>query len=156
VRRKSIRPTKTAPPLVRSNVELLSLPVGRQTLYFLPDRLLVVERGGGIGAVSYESLSVNRAPSRFIEDGSVPVDAKVVDRTWKYVNKKGGPDKRFKDNRELPIVLYEAMHFSSSSGLNELIQLSKLDAGADFQVAVEALGRLPRGADESTQRLTTA
>ena len=31
--------------------------------------------------------------------------------TWKYVNKKGDPDKRFKDNRKIPIVLYECTVF---------------------------------------------
>ncbi|WP_462388382.1 hypothetical protein [Acidovorax sp. Q11] len=55
---------------------------------------------------------------RFIEDGSPPRDAQVIDRTWRYVNKKGGPDKRFKNNRELPVCLYDELQLSSSTGLN--------------------------------------
>lgn len=85
--------------------------------------------------------------SRFIEDGFVPSDARVVDHTWKYVNRSGGPDRRFKNNRQLPVCLYDELTFSSASGLNEVIQVSRTGLGADLASAVEALGRaLPREA----------
>jgi hypothetical protein len=61
--------------------------------------------------------------------------------TWKYVNKKGGPDKRFKDNRKIPIVLYEDVQFSSPSGLNELIQLSKVDTAQGFKDTINELAK---------------
>ena len=62
--------------------------------------------------------------TRFIESESVPRDAQVVGQTWKYVNKSGGPDKRFKDNRQLPICLYGELELCSSSGLNTVIMFS--------------------------------
>ena len=43
-----------------------------------------------VGAVPYLDLRIRRATTRFVEDGIVPSDSQVVDRTWKYVNKKGG------------------------------------------------------------------
>ena len=137
VRRKPAKLTKGEPPFVKTNLSLPSIPVGRQTLWFLPDRLLVFEPSG-VGAVTYGQLNVERRQTRFIEDGAVPSDAEVVGQTWKYVNKKGGPDKRFKDNRELPIALYEDIHLTSATGLNELIQVSKNGAGASFEAAVKA------------------
>ena len=81
------------------------------------------------GAVPYTELVIERGPVQFVEDGSVPPDAKIVDHTWQYENKRGGPDRRFKDNRKLPIALYEDIRLKSSPGLNELIQISKADAG---------------------------
>jgi hypothetical protein len=87
---------------------------------------------------------VDISSTRFIEDGSVPRDAKVVDHTWKYVNKRGGPDKRFKDNRQLPIALYEDIHFSSDTGLNERIQLSKTGTAQLFAESIQKVGRANR------------
>jgi hypothetical protein len=58
------------------------------------------------------------------------------------VNKKGGPDKRFKDNRELPIVLYEDVHLSSATGLNELLQVSRCGAGEALEGAARQLAEL--------------
>jgi len=94
-----------------------SISVGRQTLHFFPDRILVFNRDG-VGSIGYDALEVDVQETRFIETEGVPSDCKVVGQTWTYVNKKGGPDKRFKNNRELPIALYEQIAFQSTSGLN--------------------------------------
>ena len=141
VRRKPTKPSKGEPPFVKTNLSLPAIPVGRQTLWFLPDRLLIFEPDG-VGAVPYEQLKIERGSTRFIEDGTVPADSQVVGQTWKYVNKKGGPDKRFKDNRELPIALYEEIHLTSPTGLNELVQVSKSGAGASMEKAVRAIAQL--------------
>jgi hypothetical protein len=71
VRRKAVRLSKGAPPYVRTNIEIPAIPVGRQTLYLFPDRLLVFERSG-VGAVGYDRLKIQRRSTRFIEDGTVP------------------------------------------------------------------------------------
>lgn len=128
------------PPFVKTNVSVPSIPVGKQTLYFFPDKVLIFEPNG-VGAVSYLNLRVSVESTRFIEDGSVPRDAKIVDRTWKYVNKRGGPDKRFKDNRELPIALYEDLNFTSDTGLNERIEISRVGFGNDFASAIGMLAK---------------
>jgi hypothetical protein len=138
VRRKPVRLSKGAPPYVKTNIEVPTIPVGRQTLYLFPDRMLVFEPNG-VGAVGYERLRIQRRASRFIEDGTVPGDAKVVGQTWRYVNKGGGPDKRFKNNRQLPIALYEEIALTSDHGLNELVQVSQIDAGQGFETAIAKL-----------------
>jgi len=140
VRKSAISLSKNPPKFVKTNVEVPAIPAGRQVLHFFPDRLLVFEPNG-VGAVNYNDLLVERQQTRFIEEGQVPGDARVVDRTWRYVNKKGGPDRRFKDNRELPITLYEDIHLRSHTGLNELIQFSKLGVGEAFESAIHKLRR---------------
>lgn len=146
VRRKNIVLTLKHPPFVKTNVATPSIPVGTQTLYFFPDKVLVFEPNG-VGAVSYENLNVDISHTRFIEDGSVPKDAEIVDRTWKYVNKRGGPDKRFKDNRQLPVVRYEEVHFSSITGLNERIQLSCTGRSSGFEQAIKNVGKISSAYD---------
>ena len=138
VKRKQIKPITGAPPFVRTNVEVPLVPVGKQVLAFMPDRLLVFE-SAAVGAISYSALNLNLAESQFIEEEGVPQDATVVGRTWRYVNKKGGPDRRFKDNREIPVCAYEQLHLSSSSGLNEVIQVSRQGAGDALSEALSAL-----------------
>jgi len=116
VRRKKTAIRKSEPPYVKTNVETVSIDVGKQTLHFFPDRVLVYTESG-VGAVGYKDLRIDVHPKLFIEEpGTVPKDATVVDRTWKYVNKKGGPDRRFKDNVELPVCRYQEFSFRSGSG----------------------------------------
>jgi hypothetical protein len=138
VRRQPTRIASSSPPFVKTNIATVAVWVGRQVLYFFPDRILVFGPDG-VGAISYRDLSVNVYPQRFIEDGGVPTDAQVVDRTWQYVNKSGGPDRRFKNNRQLPVCLYEELHFASASGLNEVIQLSRQGSGKDLGNALRDL-----------------
>jgi hypothetical protein len=85
-------------------------------------------------------LELTVRQSRFIENGPVPHDAQVIDRTWRYVNKSGGPDRRFKSNPQLPVCLYDEVTLRSSSGLNEVIQVSRLGAAEGFAKAVAHLG----------------
>ncbi len=141
IKRQAVSLKAGQPPLMKVNFDVPLLPVGRQTLAFFPDRLLVFDTRG-VGAVNYTDLTVESAESRFIERDSVPADATIVDHTWSYVNKKGGPDKRFKDNRELPVCAYTAVAFTSESGLNELLQLSKRTAGGPLLEALDSMRRL--------------
>ena len=137
IKRKSIQLSLNPPPYVSTNLAIPCVPVGSQKLYFFPDRVLVYENGR-VGAVSYSDLNIQLQNSRFIEE-EAPRDAQVVDHTWRYVNKSGGPDKRFRDNRQLPICFYGEIHFTSQSGLNELIQLSKPNIGGDFDKSIQSL-----------------
>jgi len=117
--------------------------VGRQTLYFFPDRLLIYDTGR-IGAVGYDQIRVKVEQTRFIEDGVPPRDAHVVDHTWRYVNKNGTPDKRFANNARLPICLYDEIRFASYSGLNEVIQVSKYGVGISLAETVLSFGKITR------------
>jgi hypothetical protein len=126
------------PPYVKTNLSVPKLDAGPGTLYFFPDRVLVFMKGK-FGAISYEELDLDVSLSKTIEMGSVPPDAKVLEMTWKYLNKKGGPDKRFKDNRQVPIVAYEKITLRSSSGLNWPIQVSRQGVGGPWKQAIEGL-----------------
>lgn len=141
VRRKSTLIQKAEPPYVKTNIETIAIGVGRQTLHFFPDRVLVYD-ANGVGAIGYSELRIDISTTRFIESDSVPRDAEVIDRTWKYVNKSGGPDRRFKDNKELPVCRYEEIALSSQSGLNEVLQLSRCGSGSDFAEAISLLSKV--------------
>ena len=61
---------------------------------------------------------------RFIEREAVPTDALIVDRTWQYVNRDGGPDRRFLSNAEIPIAMYGELALTSPGGINARLQIS--------------------------------
>jgi hypothetical protein len=67
LQRKPTSITKAEPPFVKTNVETIAIGVGRQTLYFFPDRVLVYDVNG-VGAVNYSSLQISVNFTRFIED----------------------------------------------------------------------------------------
>jgi hypothetical protein len=149
VRRNNTFIRKSEPPYVKTNIETIAVGVGRQTLHFFPDRVFVYDRNG-VGAVGYGDLRIDVSSTRFIESASVPKDSKVVDRTWEYVNKSGGPDRRFKDNRELPICQYEEITISSQTGLNEVLQVSRCGFGSGLADAISMLGKqLPKERSEA-------
>lgn len=101
----------------------------------------------------YRDLHIAVKEQRFIEAGmgSVPAGSQVVGSTWRYVNRNGGPDRRFKDNAELPIVLYEEIELSSGSGLREVLQVSRRGLGEEFSSAVRRLNTAIANGQISTE-----
>jgi len=130
------------PKVLHSNVTPPALALGKRIFYFFPE-VLLVQDGKRFGAVGYGDLEISYQQSRFIEDGKPPGDAQVVDHTWQHPNKSGGPDRRFKSNRRLPICLYDVMHLSSRSGVNELSQFSRVGVVERFVAALRNLPKRP-------------
>ena len=128
------------PPGIKTNIDTPKIPVGDQTLYFFPDRALIYSKDG-VGAVSYTNLTLRLVTHRFIEEGRLPSDAEEQGYTWRYVNKHGGQDMRFKNNYRIPVVLYEYVYLNSNSGLNECLCFSGLGATSNFGDALSALSR---------------
>lgn len=128
VKRTATKVKYGTPRYIKTNVKVPMIQAGKQKLYFFPDQVLIFQ-ARSVGAVDYRNLEVHCQDSRFIESGHVPSDARVVDHTWKYVNAKGGPDRRFSNNRKLPIVLYSQVCFQSPSGLNAVLQFSRYRVG---------------------------
>lgn len=124
------------PPGVHSNVTPPSIRVQGKTLYFLPDGLLVQE-GSRYGSVSYQELGVATRPSRFIVE-TAPRDAEVVGHTWKHPRKDGGPDRRFSNNRQLPICLFEELGLLSPSGLRAALVVSHRASASAADAALHA------------------
>ncbi|MBV9504798.1 MAG: DUF4236 domain-containing protein [Acidobacteriia bacterium] len=131
VRRVSSKVGPSNPPRVQTNVETVAIDLGRMRLYFMPDLILYWDHGT-FGAISYDDFRVEQGSTRFIEEGHVPNDAAIVGKTWRYVRRDGGPDRRFNNNRQLPIAQYGTLALRSSLGLNIHLQVSSLDMSAAF------------------------
>jgi hypothetical protein len=123
------------PPFLQTQIKVYSFSLGSMQLSFLPDQIFVFQNGK-YGAVSYTSLEVNTYPTRYIESDGVPNDSKILEYTWQYVRKDGGPDRRFSNNRQIPVVQYGQIEFSSQTGMNLHFQDSKLSLAQGFAQAL--------------------
>jgi len=125
VDRKSATVGEGKPPWVKTNISIPAIKMGIQSLYFIPDGILVYDQNG-VGIVDYEDLIIEYDTTRFIEEHP-PNDSKIVGKTWKYPNKDGGPDRRFNNNFQIPICLYGELKIKTSKGLLLYLMTSKDD-----------------------------
>ncbi len=126
VNRKQAKIVNGVPFYIESNANMAQLELKNMKLIFMPDKILIIN-GLKLGALSYEDIQINTGTVNFIESGIVPGDAKVIGYTWSKVNKDGSPDKRYKDNKELPICEYGTIKICSKSGLNIQMYCSDID-----------------------------
>lgn len=75
--------------------------------YFLPSGLLILRKQQFVG-LPYQQVSLDQ--THFVESDTPPRNAKVIGHTWQYVNKNGGPDRRFQSNRQYPVCQYSVVH----------------------------------------------
>ena len=135
ITRKRIRVVRALPPFIRTKFKVHGLSLGTMQLFFMPDQVLILQNRK-YGGVIYDALQVYASPTRFIEEEGVPRDSSVIDHTWQYVRKDGGPDMRFKNNRRIPIVEYGYVELSSQSGLSLRIHVSNLSYAQEFARAL--------------------
>lgn len=141
------------PPGVASNVTPPMILIDGKSCYFFPDCILIQENNR-FGAVRYEELRTAVRDQRMIVE-TVPPDAIVVGQTWKYVNKKGGPDRRFKDNRQLPICLFDEIGMISNSGFKGVLQVSKHGVSGAYDSAIKDIGRISKELKDAEPLLIT-
>jgi hypothetical protein len=139
IRRTPTRCRVGALPGFELNVEVWCVPAGPQQLLLLPDRLLVWD-GTQLAALPYETISARASATRFIEDGAgVPSDAQQIDTTWRFVRRDGGPDLRFANNAQLPVMRYGELELTTASGFRIILQTSTVDAAEGAARALSAL-----------------
>ena len=108
-------------------------------LYIYPDLLIVFDRTDRFALIDLHDVRVEYTETRFHETEPVPPDTRVVGHTWRYANNDGSPDRRFSDNRQIPIVLYGTIHLSTATGLNEEYQFSDPSKAHAFASALSEL-----------------
>lgn len=101
-------------------------------LYIYPAFIALVDSYKKFGLIDIRELDFDFHGQRFVEEERVPKDALVIGNTWAKVNKNGTPDKRFKDNRQIPICQYGEISLTSKTGLNESYHISSFDKSSQF------------------------
>ncbi len=132
VDRINLKLLNKAPYYIKPNVSIFGAKLRSQKVYFLPDKLLILS-GRKIVAMSYDDLEIQFSKVRFTDMGKVPKDAKILNWTWLYVNKNGSPDKRYKNNRKVPICEYGTIIIKSEDKLYLEFSCSNSDTITELQ-----------------------
>ena len=99
------RLSRKLPRGIRSNISVPVIKINSATLCMFPDKIYVAERGQ-IFTLSYSCMRVDSKYIEYVECGRIPSDANIVGHNWKYINKDGSQDLRFKNNRKIPVCKY--------------------------------------------------
>lgn len=123
-------------PWVKTNITIPLLKACGRSLYFMPDGILVYD-SKGVAYVNYMDVKISTSTTSFVEDYP-PSDAKIIYYTWQYANKNGGPDRRFNNNREIPVCCYGKLTIDVEN--NQLLNLmtSQKSAPIDFESAMKS------------------
>lgn len=76
------------------------------TYYIYPQYIIRARSFVDFDVFPTDTINFRFSKQRFIEESVLPEDSRTVDYTYQYVNKNGGPDKRYSYNPRLPIVEY--------------------------------------------------
>lgn len=115
---RQIKPQKNNSAKIKCDNSIVEIKTQKCKIVFLPN-LIVVINGRSVTGYSYKNLSISASSTRFVENSSVavPKDAQILEWTWQYVNRNGGPDMRYKQNPKLPVCKYGTLKLSSENGL---------------------------------------
>lgn len=130
-----------APFFLKTDVPVFGLKSGNDSLYFLPDRLLILSRDewGAVGIVPYRDLTLVCDIKPFVEGESVPNDAQVVAQQWLWATKDGSPDRRYKHNRQIPVCEYGEMTIEAGEAPLMRVVCSLADTVNDIETAADTV-----------------
>lgn len=125
---KKIKPKRKTGFRVKTDALSVLVKSRKCSLLFLPSDV-IIKKGAKYVAYSYSQLDVYSSTTNFVEIDHVPRDAEIIRYTWQYVNKNGTADKRFNNNRQIPVCKYGLVHFMVGQELSiELHTSNKLMA----------------------------
>lgn len=133
-------------PMLKSNHHALHMEnANGGDLYLYPAFLAMISASGEFGLIDIRDLTLEYKEQRTVSYDDVPQDAEQDGHTWARANKDGSPDRRFKDNYQLPICVYGSICLSSSKGLNEEYVFSSRSKAEAFYRAFSAYQEAVRG-----------
>ena len=119
---------------VFSNAPCFKLKGKQCTILFLPCDI-IIKKGKHIVACAYENLEIRTGTTNFIETDPVPKDATIIRYTWQFVNKDGSADKRYSNNRKLPVCQYGRIMLQAGDQIGVEIHVSNAATTANIGTA---------------------
>lgn len=115
---------------IRTQFEIPQMKDSSGNYYYLYPKFIIKTKGASSFSVIPLSPSIiTFRITRLAEDEKVPSDSKIVDLTWKHVNKNGKPDKRYSYNPRVYILEYGTLQ---SERLGVVFMVSNSDATKEF------------------------
>lgn len=125
----AIKPNRKTGFGIKTNVNSFAIKSSKCQILFIPSGI-IVKKGSKTVAYSYDQINIISSTVNFVEDGSIVKDAEVIRHTWQYVNKDGSPDRRFNNNRQLPVCRYGVISINGAN-INIDLQTSNSSVSAN-------------------------
>lgn len=128
---------KTTPPFMKTDMLCFKMETMFKELLFLPNGILI-NTPFSLYFLNMKDVNIKWDTTVFIED-STPRDSECVGTTWQYVNKSGGPDRRFNNNKQLYRNRYGEVNFFISGALDLSILFSNYEIVPALQKCTDAI-----------------
>lgn len=122
------------PFYLKSNVKVPVIPMKKtkELLIILPDLIMLIKKNK-VGIISHSDVKYDIYATGEVCQSAPAMDSKFIKNVWLYRNADGSPDKRHKNNVELPMYELGRIDLSSSSGLDIRIVVSNTSILENFQ-----------------------
>jgi len=107
-------------------------------IFLYPGFILYRAAKGAFSVIDYHDVKGTAALVSFQEEEGVPNDSEVIGQAWARANKDGSPDRRFAENRQIPVARYGELTLKSGTGLWEEFQFSNSDKLTRFMNSLNA------------------
>jgi hypothetical protein len=110
-------------------------------IFIFPTFLILYKGVREFGIFDLKETMIEVSFTDFVETDSVPKDSQVVGYTWLKANKDGSMDRRFANNKQIPMVRYGTLSIGAPGLLDEQFQFSSTSAFQDFADAILTHGQ---------------
>lgn len=142
VDRTPVRLSETASDLLNTKWQGLKFDnANGEDIFLYPGFAMMRERGRDFALIDLREVEIEYSERHFQEEERVPRDAVTIGHTWAKTNKDGSPDRRFRDNYQIPVVRYGRLAIKSRTGINEAYMFSDDAAANAFAEAFAAYRR---------------
>jgi hypothetical protein len=101
-------------------------------MYVYPGFILYRASQQAFALIDFRDLQLRFVPTRFTETDPVPSDSGIIGYSWNKCNLDGTPDRRFRDNYQIPVAGYGELLFSTADGLDVRYICSNPEKAEEF------------------------
>ena len=101
-------------------------------IYLYPGFVVMYKSPENFGIVEMSQLELNYKDTEFVETEVTPKDAEHIRSVWEKSNKDGSRDKRYSENKQLPVMGYGEITLSSETGIYEKYMFSNASSAKSF------------------------
>jgi len=87
-------------------------------MYVYPGFVLYRASKQAFALIDSRDVMLRYISTQFTEHETLPSDSQIIGQTWAKCNKDGSPDRRFRDNYQIPVAHYGLLLFSTPGGLD--------------------------------------
>lgn len=128
---KDLLITYEVPFFMETNIKCVNVKFSDDNVYIFPDKILLFKQGK-VSAVNLNSINIALSIKNYVVYNDFASDSKILYYTWKYVNNNGSPDRRFKNNRQVPVCKYGQLEIIGPDSLRIVITVSNHNNAFEF------------------------